>query len=242
MSTLRLITYNLFKGRLWWSGRSAFHSMASALRAQSPDLVFLQEFRGYDGKSKELHEDFQKKLDMPHGYYGKNYVSASSDHGNAIYSRPKLIQSANTDLTISKRERRGLLASECRPWGDETDLYLFCTHLDLGEDSRKKQLDLLCAQIENILPHKDSALILAGDFNDWRKTADQYLCERLGVHEAFRKNSGGLARSFPSFYPLLELDRIYLRGVEVRKTQILSDQFRMLSDHLPLLAEIERSR
>lgn len=240
MNSLRIISYNLFKGRLWWSGRSAFQSMASAIRAQSPDLVFLQEFRGSDGKSKELHENFQKKLDLPYGYYGKNYSSASSDHGNAIYSRPALIQSANTDLTISKRERRGLLASECRPWGDDTDLFLFCTHLDLSEDNRKKQLDLLCTQIESILPHKDTAFILAGDFNDWRRTADQYLQERLGVYEAFRKSSGGLARSFPSFYPLLELDRVYVRGVEVRKTQILAEKFRMLSDHLPLLVEIER--
>lgn len=242
MSGLRLISYNIFKGRLWWSGRTAFHPMATALRAHAPDLVFLQEFRGYASKSKEIHDEFQKKLGLPHGYYGKNYVSGSSDHGNAIYSRSELIQSANTDLTISRRERRGLLTAQCRPWKDKKTLYLFCTHLDLSEDNRMKQLDKLCTEIEAILPIKDSPFILAGDFNDWRHTADRYLASRLGLTDAFRKHGGGLARSFPSFYPMLDLDRIYVHGLEVRSAHVLAENFRMLSDHLPLLVEVERSR
>lgn len=242
MSVLRLMSYNIFKGRLWWSGRTALQPMATALRTHAPDLVFLQEFRGYGSKSKEIHENFQDSLGLPHGYYGKNYVSGKSDHGNAIYSRSELIQSANTDLTISRRERRGLLTTQCRPWGDKQVLYLFCTHLDLSEDNRMKQLDKLCSEIESILPIKDSPFILAGDFNDWRHTADRYLASRLGLYDAFRKQGGELARSFPSFYPMLDLDRIYVHGLEVRSAKVLAENFRMLSDHLPLLVEVERSR
>lgn len=240
MSVLRLISYNIFKGRAWWSGQSAFDPMAKALRLQSPDIVFLQEFRGYAGASKELHEEFQEKLGLDFGYYGKNFISPSSDHGNSIYSKSELITSGNMDLTISRRERRGLLTAQCRPWADGKVLYLFCTHLDLGEQNRMKQLDKLCTEIERVLPTKDSPFILAGDFNDWRHTADRYLAERLGLHDAFRKNAGALARSFPSFYPMLDIDRIYVHGLEVRSAKVLAENFRMLSDHLPLLVEVER--
>ncbi len=238
--TLRLVSYNLFKGRFWWSGQNALEPMAAALKKLNPDFVFLQEFRGFDGQSKEVHDFFRNKLGFKHGFYGKNYVSASSDHGNAIYSKTDLIESVNHDLTISKRECRGLVTSKSYPWGDETPLYLFCTHLDLGEENRMKQLSKLCDQIETILPKKDSPFILAGDFNDWRHTADQYLADRLELKDAFRKNGGSLAKTFPSFYPMLELDRIYIHGLEAKSTRVLSEGFRMLSDHLPLMVEVER--
>ncbi len=238
MRPLRLISYNMFKGRLWWSGRSALAEMATALRTQAPDILFLQEFRGSYGDSRAIHAEFQSALGMPHGYYGKNFTSERSDHGNAIYANPELLESGNMDLTLSKRERRGLLTARCQPWGKEKTLYLFCTHLDLGEKNRLRQLDKVCTEIERILPGPDSPFILAGDFNDWKHTADQYLLDRLDLRDAFRKQSGALARSFPSFYPLLDLDRVYVHGLEVRSANVLADNFRMLSDHLPLSVEV----
>lgn len=252
MSTLKLISYNLFKGRVWWSGRPALERMADVIRAHAPDLIFFQEFRGFSDESetgdlaalkarRALRESFQGRLGLSHMYYGKNFVGREKDHGNAIYSRAEMLEADNFDLTVSKLERRGLLTARCQPWGDGHDLFLFCTHLDLSEGNRRKQLEKLGDRIEAILPDAHSPFILAGDFNDWRKGADRYLFERFGLAEAFRARDGKLAKSFPSLYPMLELDRVYYRGVRVKEARVLSEGFRMLSDHLPLWVEFEEN-
>jgi endonuclease/exonuclease/phosphatase family metal-dependent hydrolase len=47
-------------------------------------------------------------------------------------------------------------------------------------------------------------------------------------------------KTFPSKFPMLRLDRIYQRGFAVRKAQVLRGRpWSLLSDHSPLLAEIE---
>ncbi|MBC7384975.1 MAG: endonuclease/exonuclease/phosphatase family protein [Cryobacterium sp.] len=238
--SIKLISYNLFKGRVWWSGRSALNEMAELIQGYEPDLVFFQEIRGFVEEKKALRERFHQHLGLNHVYYGKNYVGKGNDHGNAIYARGEMLGAENFDLTVSKLERRGLVSSHCEPWGKADPLYLFCTHLDLSEGNRKKQLEKLGDRLEAILPRPSTPFILAGDFNDWRKGADRYLFERFGLAEAFRTRAGKLAKSFPSLYPMLELDRVYFRGLEVKEARVLSEGFRMLSDHLPLFVEFQR--
>jgi endonuclease/exonuclease/phosphatase family metal-dependent hydrolase len=47
------------------------------------------------------------------------------------------------------------------------------------------------------------------------------------------------ARTFPSSFPLLRLDRMYVRGFAIASAQVLSGPtWRKLSDHAPILAEL----
>lgn len=47
------------------------------------------------------------------------------------------------------------------------------------------------------------------------------------------------ARTFPSGFPLLRLDRMYVRGFRIASAQVLSGPtWRKLSDHAPILAEL----
>ena len=47
------------------------------------------------------------------------------------------------------------------------------------------------------------------------------------------------ARTFPAAFPLLRLDRVYVRGFKVASAQVLSGPaWRKLSDHAPILAEL----
>ncbi|HCE7153669.1 TPA: EEP domain-containing protein, partial [Pseudomonas aeruginosa] len=51
---------------------------------------------------------------------------------------------------------------------------------------------------------------------------------------------GRPARSFPARWPVLPLDRIYLRNARGRQPRILSRRpWSHLSDHLPLAVEVE---
>ncbi len=47
------------------------------------------------------------------------------------------------------------------------------------------------------------------------------------------------ARTFPAAFPLLRLDRVYVRGLRIASAQVLSGPtWRKLSDHAPILAEL----
>jgi endonuclease/exonuclease/phosphatase family metal-dependent hydrolase len=233
----RAVSYNLFKGRHWMHLRSALPKMGAQLRAADPDVLMLQEIRGFEGSYASEGEEFSKGIELPHFAYGKNFVGKEKNHGNAIYSRFPLYEYENVDLSLKSYERRGILSCSVNVGPNDKHLHLFTTHLDLGEESRRKQLDLITKAIERIV--RSDAVILAGDFNDWRLTGHAYLRERLGLREAFEDLTGVPARTFPSFHPLLRLDRMYYRGLEPVKGHVCMDGFRTLSDHLPISVDFK---
>ena len=84
-------------------------------------------------------------------------------------------------------------------------------------------------------------VIVAGDFNDWRHRATSMLEGSLGMSEVSVTQGGRAARTFPSFLPLLRLDRIYIRGFKVLSAEAQRGApWSMLSDHLALSAILKR--
>ena len=109
---------------------------------------------------------------------------------------------------------------------------------DLGLDWRRrvKQLRLVCRLLDS-LP-AEAPVIVAGDFNDWRQRADQHLAG-CGLVEVFTQAHGRPARSFPARWPLLCLDRIYVRNAQARQPRVMGRKpWSHLSDHLPLFVEV----
>ena len=62
----------------------------------------------------------------------------------------------------------------------------------------------------NALPDAEP-VVIAGDFNDWRQTANRPLKAKAGLDEIFTRAHGRPARTFPVQFPLLRLDRIYVK-------------------------------
>ena len=119
-------------------------------------------------------------------------------------------------------------------------LHCVCVHLSLHERGRRKQLDAIAERLEEIAA-RDMPVIVAGDFNDWRQRATSILEDSLGMSEVSVARGGRAARTFPSFLPLLRLDRIYMRGFEVLASQVHRGvPWSMLSDHLALSADLRR--
>jgi endonuclease/exonuclease/phosphatase family metal-dependent hydrolase len=84
----------------------------------------------------------------------------------------------------------------------------------------------------------DAPLLVAGDFNDWRLRAHETLA-RAGLREVHASRLGFLPRTFPARWPLLRLDRIYVRGVRAHRPVALARRpWAHLSDHYPLAAEV----
>ena len=69
----------------------------------------------------------------------------------------------------------------------------------------------MLAEWVNTLPAGEP-VVVAGDFNDWRQQANQPLKARAGLEEIFTRARGRPARTFPVSFPLLRLDRIYVKN------------------------------
>ena len=87
----------------------------------------------------------------------------------------------------------------------------------------------------------DAPLIIAGDFNDWSNRAGEHLLRRLKLHEVFSGPSGHPARSFPAAMPMFRLDRIYVRGFDIQRTEVHHGlPWSKISDHAALSAYLAR--
>jgi endonuclease/exonuclease/phosphatase family metal-dependent hydrolase len=240
---LKILSYNMHKGYCMRNRHYVIENMRSALHAVSADIVFLQEIKGQHPlpAQRELHGqssqlDFMAGEHWLHQAYGKNAIYTEGDHGNAILSKFPLLSWKNHDISTNRFEQRGLLhATMGLPNGRE--LHLLCVHLNLLQRGRAKQVTFITRHIEQHIPH-DAPLILAGDFNDWRLRATPTLLQQTGLIDARQHLHGSHARTYPSFMPLLHLDRIYLRGLEPLRTGVLSGSpWNRLSDHSALLSE-----
>ena len=136
-------------------------------------------------------------------------------------------------------------------------LHTICLHLGLFARWRRTQLQTVTDYITQHIPG-DAPLIIAGDFNDWSNALSDALRERLGVAEVFderlpssrfgtylRRLAGrgpkqAPARTFPAAMPVLQLDRVYVRGFRVASARVLHGaSWARLSDHAPIVAELE---
>ena len=242
---LRVLTVNTHKGFTALNRRFILPELREAVRSVAADVVFLQEVHGtheqhpkrYDNWPTMPQYEFLADSLWPQFAYGRNAVYPAGDHGNALLSKFQIIRHDNLDVSISGHENRGLLHCVLRLPGDGTEVHAICVHLGLRESHRNAQLDLLMQRLAE-LP-ADAAVIVAGDFNDWRQRADAQL-KPCGLREVFAEQYGKPARSFPARLPALRLDRIYVRNLKASRPKVLTNRpWSHLSDHAPLSVEIE---
>lgn len=249
MNRITVATYNMHKGMSALNRQVQLKQMTQALNRLAADVLFLQEVQGQNLKRAQKHADFPS---LPHYQvlgdaltyhqsYGKNAEYAERHHGNAILSHLPLITKNNVNISVNKLEQRGVLHCEIQPQNWELPLVCLCAHLNLREPDRVKQYQAIYDYVSEHI-HPDSPLILAGDFNDWRHRSCENLGENLGLREVFA-SQGHRPKTFPARMPVLSLDRIYTRHLDIVASRSHRDSvWRQLSDHLPLSATLTPQR
>lgn len=241
---LRVLTVNTHKGFTAFNRRFILPELREAVRSTQADVVFLQEVLGshdrhaarYPGWPQTSQYEFLADSMWSDFAYGRNAVYPDGHHGNALLSKYPIVEHRNLDVSITGPERRGLLHCVLDVPGGR-QVHAVCVHLSLLENHRQKQLQLLRTLLDG-LPDEDP-VIVAGDFNDWQLRGNQALRLHPGLHEAFERHDGRLARTYPARMPLLRLDRIYLRNADSHAPRILGHKpWTHLSDHLPLAVEV----
>jgi endonuclease/exonuclease/phosphatase family metal-dependent hydrolase len=239
MKKIRLISYNIHKGFSLMNRHFVLKNIKDLIHLEQPDLICLQEVLGHPKNILQSQFEYLADQSWPHYAYGKNAVYAKGNHGNAILSKFPITSWANQNISVNKLEMRGLLYSVLNIPETNNPIYVFCVHLGLLEKDRLKQIQIIGNTIESIVP-ENAPLLIAGDFNDWRKSASGFLQTRLKLKEAFLELENKHPLTYPSWFPLLALDRIYYRNLECISVRLLKNKsWSNLSDHLPIEAEFQ---
>jgi endonuclease/exonuclease/phosphatase family metal-dependent hydrolase len=203
------------------------------------DIVCLQEVVKFSAKHSKRFalwpQAEQAHVLAPDGYhavYETNARKKHSEHGNALLSRWPVSNHQHRDISAHRFEQRGLLHAEIQI--ERQTVHVVVLHLALNASGRVQQVRWLKDYLDAETP-ADAPLIVAGDFNDW--------AERL--HDPLRRM--GLATfegirlpTFPARWPVLHLDRIYMRGLKpVHASVPRGPAWSRMSDHLPLVAHLE---
>ncbi|WP_151448072.1 endonuclease/exonuclease/phosphatase family protein [Lacisediminimonas profundi] len=259
---LKIATYNIHKGVSSIGSRPRVQELKAAIGSMDADIIFLQEVQGrhdlhalrYAGSwPMEGQHDFLAG-EGQHVAYGLNAAYDHGHHGNALMSNFPIIHSRNQDVSDHAYEARGIL--HCVTRAENTDIHCFVVHLGLFAGSRKRQTEALVEAVANSAP-AGAPVIIAGDFNDWENRLSQTLFDQLQVCEVsdaglssrgfgtyLRRLAGRgpkiqPARTFPAAMPMLQLDRIYVRGFEIESAKVLHGvRWARLSDHAPLIATL----
>ncbi len=242
---LTVMTVNIHKGFTTFNRKFILPELRDAVRKVGADVVFLQEVMGTNGHNKkaddlcdEPHYEFLADEIWPQYAYGRNMVYPKGHLGNAVMTKFPIVRYQNHDVSVAGPEKRGLLHCVLSVPGHTQQVHAICVHLGLAESHRQQQLDLLCQMVRGEVPD-NAPLIVAGDFNDWRRRANDLLQREIGLNEVFVTAYGESAKTFPARFPLLSLDRIFVRNASVHLPVVLPRRpWSHLSDHAPLAAEI----
>jgi endonuclease/exonuclease/phosphatase family metal-dependent hydrolase len=247
---LRVATYNIHKGVRGVGPRKRLeiHNLGLGIEALDADLVFLQEVRSFHHREARRFQRTsfgwpdapQAEFLAPEGYevaYRTNAVTRNGEHGNALLSRWPLGEVGHHDVSDHRFEQRGLLHVTVR-WRSAT-VHAVVAHLGLMHAGRVRQVERIAAFIAAEVPPGE-LLVVAGDFNDWGEKLDAPMTE-MGLTRASTQTAGeSTPRTFPSRVPVFSLDRIYTRGFACRALTVpRGPAWARMSDHLPLLAELE---
>jgi len=139
-------------------------------------------------------------------------------------------------VSLQHRSRKPRGAQMAVVDSPEGKLVLVNFHLGLAETERRWQVrHLLGHKLLKDVSHLPT--LITGDFNDWRNTLSRHAFR----HHSFRQATAPTRRfrSFPAFFPLASLDKLFLRGaIHISHVHVLKNRLaRQASDHLPLIAD-----
>jgi endonuclease/exonuclease/phosphatase family metal-dependent hydrolase len=211
--------------------------VAAVLRELGADIISLQEVGGQrrpgqlPDQAGFLAEETGLEI-----VAGPNRNYRRSRFGNAILTRFPVLAARYIDLSVPGCEPRGALDVDL-DIGERLDgrvLRVVATHLGLRGGERRAQTMRLLDALAATGGGSDTAILMMGDLNEWRG-------RRGGIRALDRELGHAPApRTFPSWCPILPLDRIYagppalVRDVIVHRSPLA----RLASDHLPLRARL----
>ena len=220
-----MLTWNIH-GALGRNPRFDLARVVELIDRWDPHVVALQEVDSRRDKSGENPFELLQRELGEHGIGAKSITTDDGDYGQMLISRWPLGDTTIHDISYPEREpRRAIATTIATPHGP---LRMVATHLGLSTHERRGQAKTLL----DIAGQGSATTIVVGDFNDWFWVGSV----RKALSQAFPGRTQ--FRTFPSFLPLLRLDRIYCRPETALLATYTDRAARHISDHLPVIADV----
>jgi endonuclease/exonuclease/phosphatase family metal-dependent hydrolase len=226
-STIRVMTWNIH-GAHGRNPRFDLQGVIALIGSHKPDVIALQEIDSRRPRQAGEIDPFEALASAlgVHSVGAKAVVTTDGDYGQALFSRWPLLDAEVHDISYQEREPRR--AIRCGIETARGRLRIVATHLGLSLGERRDQARALLSLVGD----GAGPTVLLGDFNDWLWAGS--VRRLLAAHLPGRSR----LRTFPSICPLLKLDRIYCRPPGALVSARTDPAARLLSDHLPIIAEI----
>lgn len=235
---LKVISYNLHKGRTIYGKRMAFDTLKQFLNDEQFDIGLFQEVLGHHQHNEDIEHQIELLADTKwHEYsFARNSIVANHDHGNSILSKYPILEEKILNLTLHDLEKRSAILTKIDV--GPIHLNVICTHLNLLQKHRLEQARMVINFINENVP-ADEPVVLGGDLNDWNGTITKLFVQEGGF-STLPENLK--VRTFPSFMPLLSLDRILFKNLNlIQLTRGDIKKYRRYSDHLPVFYTLDFS-
>ena len=225
--SLRILSYNIH-GCVGSDGCEDADRVLEVIRSADADVVALQEVYDDDVEDRSFLRGLER-LNYASVIYGQTMRKNTGAYGNILMLRHESSSVERINLSQSGAEPRGAIRAEFDYAGQSIEV--LATHLGLKSRERARQIDTLIQASECASP---GLRILMGDLNEW------WPASRALRKIAAKYSQVSQVNTFPSKWPLLKLDRIYVDapGASVRFSRMESQEARIASVHLPLLAEM----
>ncbi len=232
----RIASYNIHRcyGQ---DGRYDPARIKQVLLQLNADVIALQEV--------ELQDDAPALLDYfcddtPwQAIEGINLKRETGHYGNALLTSLPISETRRIDLSVAGREPRGALDITFNVQQNKK-LRMIATHLGLRPGERRDQIKQILATLDETEMSSPVAdiTVLMGDLNEW------FLWGRplrwLQKHFQQAKTAPRARASFPARWPLLALDRIWVKpSASLSDIAVVNNALtRIASDHLPVIAKL----
>ncbi|UXI66557.1 endonuclease/exonuclease/phosphatase family protein [Tahibacter amnicola] len=223
---MRVATYNIHAG-VGTDGRHDIERICTVIEEIGADVLALQEVELHDAEHGAIALLSQRYYEI-----GSSPVFTKRGHpyGNLLLSRFPISHIRHLSLCVMGCEPRGAVDVDLDAPGG---LRVIATHLGLSPGERRDQVRRLLRACKE--PQVSAGLtVLLGDLNEWLMWGRPL----RWLHRHFGETPG--YRTFPTFYPLLALDRIWVapRSALIASWVHSTRTARRASDHLPLVADL----
>jgi endonuclease/exonuclease/phosphatase family metal-dependent hydrolase len=219
------VSYNIHQC-VGLDGRRDVARIARVLADLNAQLIGLQEVgTDIEGGRKSSQMEYLARATGLQAIAGPTLEQQTGPFGNVLLTSGHVLDSRLLDISVPGREPRGAIDADLLIEG--RPVRVIVTHLGLRAAERRYQVRRL---LEALSKGQHHFIIVLGDINEWvlRSRPLRWLYRRFGTPPA--------PLTFPSWFPLFALDRIWVlpRGVLIEVHAHAQPLARIASDHLPL--------
>jgi endonuclease/exonuclease/phosphatase family metal-dependent hydrolase len=231
------MTYNIHGG-VGTDGAYDPRRIGRVIREVSPSILGVQEVRRHAGERHGVIEALQEELPRHRVLFLKTLTDEQGSYGNALVTRHEVLEHVDLSLDAPTGPSNDRRAEARRAIFAKLDIggiatWVIVTHLAVEGWARSAQAEILLTAIDTYTDHRREPVIFMGDLNEWR--VPNAFLRRLD--RTFSKHVA--RRTFPSRFPIVPLDRIWL-SAPIRRERVWAHRShlsRRASDHLPLCVE-----